>query len=72
MHKYDGVEFSRQFPGASEGAVDLLTRLLVVEPDHRLTAGEGLAHPYLATHFDPRDEVGLKPFSGHQEKSSTY
>ena len=38
-------------------AVDLLEKLLVMDPDHRLTAEQALAHPYFANYADPDDEV---------------
>ena len=37
-------EFSEKF---IEGMVDLLTRMLVYEPERRLTATEVLAHPWM-------------------------
>ena len=38
-------------------AVDLLEKLLVIDPDHRLTAEQALAHPYFANYANPDDEV---------------
>ena len=38
-------------------AVDLLEKLLVMDPDRRLTAEQALAHPYFANYADPDDEV---------------
>jgi p38 MAP kinase len=37
-------------------AVDMLERMLVFAPDQRITAAEGLAHPYLGPYHDPADE----------------
>jgi len=37
--------------GAPADAVDLVTRLLVLNPHKRLTAGEALAHPYVAKYW---------------------
>jgi p38 MAP kinase len=34
----------------------MLERMLVFAPDQRITAAEGLAHPYLAPYHDPADE----------------
>ena len=35
----------------------VLERLLVIDPDTRMTAEEALAHPYFASYADPKDEV---------------
>lgn len=37
-------------------AVDLLEKMLHLDPDHRVTAEQALAHPYLAQYADPSDE----------------
>ncbi len=37
-------------------AVDLLSRLLVFDPSHRISVQEALMHPYLASLHDPSDE----------------
>ena len=38
-------------------AVDMLSKLLVMDPELRLSAEQALAHPYLSTYSDPDDEV---------------
>ena len=57
MPKFPRRDFSKFFVGASPTAVDLLEKLLVMDPDHRLTAEQALAHPYFANYADPDDEV---------------
>jgi p38 MAP kinase len=37
-------------------AIDMLEKMLVFNPKSRITAGEALAHPYLAPYHDPTDE----------------
>ncbi|RAL12714.1 mitogen-activated protein kinase mpkC [Aspergillus homomorphus CBS 101889] len=44
------------FPGADAQAVDLLAKMLVIDPDKRISAEEALEHPYLAVYHDPNDE----------------
>jgi serine/threonine protein kinase len=40
-------------------ALDLLQRMLCVDPQQRITAAEALAHPLLEAYHDPTDEVHL-------------
>ncbi|ELU14889.1 hypothetical protein CAPTEDRAFT_20998 [Capitella teleta] len=48
--------FSEVFLGASPIAIDLLDRMLDIDPDTRITAEEALSHPYLKQYADPSDE----------------
>ena len=57
MPKYPRREFSKFFMGANPLAIDLLEKLLVMDPDRRLNAVEALAHPYFSNYADPEDEV---------------
>ncbi len=57
MPKFPRKDFSSFFVGANPLAVDLLDKLLVMDPDRRLTAEQALAHPYFANYSDPEDEV---------------
>ena len=47
-------------------AVDLLEKLLVMDPDRRLTAEQALAHPYFANYADPDDEVRQVEVGGEE------
>jgi serine/threonine protein kinase len=44
-------------PAASDDARDLVARLLGWDPEQRLSAAHALAHPFLADHSDPTNEV---------------
>lgn len=47
---------SNMFPGASDDALDLLQKLLLFNPNKRITVEEALAHPYMAQFHNPGDE----------------
>ena len=41
--------------------MDLLSKMLVLDPDRRLTAAQALAHPYFAEYHDESDEPEGEP-----------
>jgi len=49
-------DFKVVFEGANPLAIDLLERMLDLDPDTRITAEGALAHPYLVQYADPEDE----------------
>jgi len=49
-------DFHSFFVGANPKAIDLLMRLLLLDPDRRPTAEEALSHPYLAKFHVADDE----------------
>ena len=46
------VNFKAIFPWGDDDAVDLMEKLLVYDPEQRLTAEEALEHPYFKKHVD--------------------
>lgn len=45
------------FPGAEPEALDLVRKLLVFNPDRRLTADDSLRHPYVRRFHNPVSEM---------------
>ena len=43
-------------------AIDLLEKMLHLDPDMRITAEQALAHPYLQQYADPADEPTSPPY----------
>uniref|UniRef100_A0A5S6R172 mitogen-activated protein kinase n=1 Tax=Trichuris muris TaxID=70415 RepID=A0A5S6R172_TRIMR len=68
LPKMEPKDFGQAFMGASENAVDLLRRMLVLDPDQRITATDALAHPYLSQFHDPDDEPVCEPIDFRFEK----
>lgn len=71
LPQYPRQQFSTRFPNASPLAVDLLEKMLVFDPNKRITVNEALCHPYLAPLHDINEEpVCLQPFSFDFEQPS--
>ena len=72
LPKRDPVELSVLFPKASEVVLDLMGKLLQLEPKKRISAEEALAHKYISRYHDPKDEpVCSPPFDFEFEKKLT-
>ena len=50
--------------------IDLLERMLLLDPDVRITAEQSLAHPFFELLSDPDDEPVSKPFIDLKDKNS--
>ncbi|KAF2835246.1 kinase-like protein [Patellaria atrata CBS 101060] len=56
LPKREPQPLSTVFEGADPLAIDLLEKMLVMDPRKRIDASQALAHPYLAPYHDPSDE----------------
>ncbi len=61
---YPRVNFQELFPRANPLAIDLLDKMLQIDPDKRITVDQALAHPYLSDMHDESDEIECsQPFT---------
>ncbi|KAG2380297.1 Mitogen-activated protein [Vigna angularis] len=71
LPQYPKQNFSARFPIMSPGAVDLLEKMLIFDPNRRITVDEALSHPYMAPLHDINEEpVCTRPFSFDFEQPS--
>ena len=60
------------YPKAPRKALDLLTKMLVINPRKRITVEQALKHPYLNKYHDPDDEpICIPSFNFDFEKQVT-
>uniref|UniRef100_A0A7S2RGM5 Mitogen-activated protein kinase n=1 Tax=Rhizochromulina marina TaxID=1034831 RepID=A0A7S2RGM5_9STRA len=52
----EAQDFKAKFPSAPDSAIDLLTRLLTLDPAKRIDVGHAIEHPYLEAVREPRLE----------------
>ncbi|KAI3468696.1 hypothetical protein Pfo_025359 [Paulownia fortunei] len=63
--------FSARFPSMSPLALDLLGKMLVFDPNQRITVDDALCHPYLSSLHEINDEpICSRPFSFDFEQPS--
>jgi len=56
LPKKNKIPFSKIYPRANPHAIDMLEKMLTFNPKNRITVEQALAHPYLKSLHDPRDE----------------
>ena len=54
------VPLSELFPGAPADALDLLDKMLDLNPSRRVTVDDALMHPFLESMHDPEDEPSFE------------
>lgn len=71
-HK-EPVPWSKLYPKASKKAINLLSRMLVLNPKDRITVDQALVHPFLNKYHDPDDEpICLPAFNFDFEKEVIF
>ncbi|KAL5188821.1 Mitogen-activated protein kinase 4 [Glycine soja] len=64
LPQYRKQKFSARFPNMLPEALDLLEKMLIFDPNKRITVDEALCHPYLSSLHNINDEpVCPRPFS---------
>ena len=56
LPRTQGIPFKEKFTQTDKNGIDLLEKLLVWDPQTRVSAHEALKHPYLEPYHDPEDE----------------
>ncbi|XP_040048742.1 mitogen-activated protein kinase 14A [Gasterosteus aculeatus] len=54
--------FKEVFASMDRNAVSILEGMLLLDPETRLTAKQGLSHPFLAEYHDPESEPDSEPY----------
>ncbi|KAG5495109.1 hypothetical protein JKF63_02162 [Porcisia hertigi] len=66
------VDWRERYPKASAEALDLLRRMLVFNPNQRITVLQAMRHPFLEQlHDDADDEVSYTPFHFDEPEQKT-
>ena len=55
----DGIPLKTQFPGVETEALDLLGKMVALDPRRRITAVDALAHPYFKVKPAPTEPAML-------------
>ncbi|CAE6052841.1 unnamed protein product [Arabidopsis arenosa] len=64
LPRYPKQQFAARFPKMPSTAIDLLERMLVFDPNRRISVDEALGHAYLSPHHDvSKEPVCSTPFS---------
>lgn len=61
LPRQSGTSFKRLFENANDQAVDLLKKMLVFDPQQRITIDQALAHPYMERLHLAEDEPTGEP-----------
>lgn len=62
INGYNVRRIKKMFSMMTPPAVDILEGMLLLDPETRLTAKQGLSHPFLAEYHDPECEPDSDPY----------
>ena len=63
------INWQRKFPNASDHVLDLLEKLLKLNPNYRISSQEGLGHLFVEKYADPDDEpISSTPLTNEFKK----
>lgn len=57
------ADFNEHFPNASPEAIDLMKKILVLDPDNRITVDQALDHPFFNDLHVMEDEPIMEELS---------
>uniref|UniRef100_A0A0B6ZJW0 mitogen-activated protein kinase n=1 Tax=Arion vulgaris TaxID=1028688 RepID=A0A0B6ZJW0_9EUPU len=67
LPKQKKKDYHKYFAGANGLAIDLLEKMLDLDPDTRISVHEALKHPYIRQYHDPEDEPTASIFDSSFE-----
>ncbi|XP_059139443.1 mitogen-activated protein kinase 14-like, partial [Physella acuta] len=67
LPKLKKKNYQNFFAGANLQAIDLLEKMLDLDPDTRISVDAALQHPYIRQYHDPEDEPTAQPFDSSFE-----
>ncbi|XP_014822401.1 PREDICTED: mitogen-activated protein kinase 12-like [Poecilia mexicana] len=72
LQKIEKKDLKILFPTASSQALAVLERMLLLDPEERVTAVEALSLPYFAVFREPAEETEAQPYdNSHEDKELT-
>ncbi|PWA24872.1 hypothetical protein CCH79_00010086 [Gambusia affinis] len=72
LQKIEKKDLKTLFPSASSQALAVLERMLLLDPEERVTAVEALSLPYFSVFREPAEETEAQPYdNSHEDKELT-